>query len=1080
MRKNNSKRLFILLLIISIFAGVLTGGGISYKTQAKNRVETARPSVNGRLHVKRNKLVDEEGNVVQLRGVSTHGLTWYPDFINERLFKQLSEEWDCSFIRLAMYSETYCEEPVEEDGKNESLRLMEKGIEAAIAADMYVLVDWHILNDYDPNINSKQAREFFDYISKKYADYPNLLFEICNEPNGATSWNDITMYANETIPVIRKNIPDSVIMVGTPNYDRVLTVAMQRPLDFDNVMYSFHFYAASHREDLKNELEVAVQSGLPVFITECGLTEESGDGTINFDSAREWFGYLAEKKIGYAVWSLSDKDESSAFFMPNTNPDKEITWNELTETGKWVKSLIQGVEPTMIPAHVHYIEKTRLAKVRSFIRKSLGAIGMQVVTTYELYAALSLLVVLIILILRQTYIASFKNKNHTYYDVLNVKEQKAYAKKSGVSYALAKTVLVASSYFTTVYLSWRIVFSIPRDSGIIPVIANIVLLVVEVFGFIESLVLYENLLGMKNHPLPHIEDDEFPEVDIFIATYNEPEELLRKTINGCNHLSYPDKSKVHVWVCDDNRRASMRALAEQMGVGYFDRPDNKGAKAGNLNHALANTSAPYIVTLDADMIVKSDFLLKTIPYFVDTEKRGENVDEKDRIHLGLLQTPQCFYDPDVFQHALYSERRAPDEQDFCYRTIGVAKTSTNSVIYGGSNTVLSRKALEDVGGFYTESITEDFATGLLIESAGYVSLALSEPLASGQTPHTYKEHIQQRTRWGRGVIVTARKLGIWRRKNLSLRQKISYWSSVAYWYSPIKHLVYLMSPLLFAAFAVPVLRCTWVELFIYWLPMFIFQDLALRLISGNLISLKWSGIYETSVMPHLLIPIIKESLGITLKTFKVTDKSGKGGKRKTDTRSMIPFIILIVLSVIGIIRVICIMDAMRMIALFMLLFWIIRNLYYLIMALFLIDGRDSDSEVVDVIDAEPVVVQIAHGEGKGKLYEGVTTKLTEHNFGVYLDGGERLNNGTPVKVTIDTGEYKAKLEGAVTNVHESKKGGVYTHTIEILDFGTDELEYLEILYDRIPSLPQSLTRDFGIMNHLWQNIAHRVARTRKY
>ena len=128
-----------------------------------------------------------------------------------------------------------------------------------------------------------------------------------------------------------------------------------------------------------------------------------------------------------------------------------------------------------------------------------------------------------------------------------------------------------------------------------------------------------------------------------------PAELLEKTVNGCKHLRYPDQNKVHIWVCDDNRRPEMRALA----VGYFDRPDHEGAKAGNLNHALARTSAPYVVTLDADMIPKSDFLMKTIPYFVDVELRMEGEEEQRKKHLGFLQTPQAFYTPDIFQHALY-------------------------------------------------------------------------------------------------------------------------------------------------------------------------------------------------------------------------------------------------------------------------------------------------------------------------------------------------------------------------------------------------------------------------------------------
>ena len=182
---------------------------------------------------------------------------------------------------------------------------------------------------------------------------------------------------------------------------------------------------------------------------------------------------------------------------------------------------------------------------------------------------------------------------------------------------------------------------------------------------------------------------------------------------------------------------------------------------------------------------------------MDVELREERKPEAERLHLGLLQTPQSFFTPDVFQYGLYSEKQAPNEQDFFFRTIEPAKTSTNSVIYGCSNTVLSRRALESVGGFFPGSITEDFATGLfasglLIESeGGYVRLALPEPLASGQTPQTFAEHIKQRNRWGRGVIATAKKLKIWRRNNPTIGQKISYWSSVFYWYSPIKSLVYM-------------------------------------------------------------------------------------------------------------------------------------------------------------------------------------------------------------------------------------------------------------------------------------------------
>ena len=1079
MQSRRSFRRHSVLLMILLAAVITAAAVLPCAVQASQNAdaagnalaETARPSVNGKLHVEGTQLVDESGTAVQLRGVSTHGLTWYPDFINASLFRQISEDWNCNFIRLAMYSSLYCG-----GQKEENFRLMKQGIDLAVASDMYVLVDWHILDDNDPNINLNEAIAFFDRIAAEYADVPNLVFEICNEPNGDdTDWNDVYVYSMQVIPVIRAHIPDAVIVVGTPSYDRNLGSSVIRPLPFDNVMYVLHFYAASHHEDLRSELTSAVDAGLPVFISECGICEASGDGTIDFESAAEWFQYLYDHKIGYAVWSLSDKNETSAFFRPGFDPYGQIRDKDLTASGRWVRELIRGTEPRKIPAEQAVVEKSLLSDLSSWVSSSLGGRGYAAVRNWWRMALCAAAAVAAFLLAVLLYHQHAGRKIRTYDDLQRVTQGHAAAAITGRRRLLIRMILVVSSILTLVYLSWRVMYSVPTEYGYLAVAANVILLAVELLGFAETLVLYRNLMGLRKHTLPEIPDEAYPDVDIFIATYNEPTELLRRTVNGCVHMKYPDPAKVHIWICDDNRRPAMRQLAEEMGVGYFDRPDNKGAKAGNLNNALARTSAPYIVTFDADMIPRSDFLLKTIPYFVDVELRVRELPEKDRVHLGLLQTPQCFYDPDVFQHALYSEKRVPNEQDFFYRTIEPAKTATNSVIYGGSNTVLARKALEDIGGFYTESITEDFATGLLIESHGYISLALPEPLASGQTPHTFREHIKQRTRWGRGVIVTAKKLKIWSRPGLTLGQRINYWSSVVYWYSPVKNLIYILSPLLFAVFALPVFKCSWLELAVFWLPMFIMQDISLIASSSRTISQKWSGIYETSVMPHLLIPILKESVGISLTAFKVTDKSAPGARRKTDLRAMAPFLVLALLSVAGIVRILLIFNRMQAVGLLILLFWIIRNLYFLILAMFLVDGRDSDTEAVRVVDAVPVAVTTEDGV----LYEGVTTRMTEHNVTVFLDEGDSLGVGAAVRITIDNGDHRADLSGVVTGVLEARRSLARTQTIEIMDFGQDRYKYWELLYDRIPTLPQTLHRDFGIISHLWQNIAHRVARTRR-
>ena len=1053
---------FCRVLAAAVLAAVLML--VPLPVLAADGAETARPSVTGRLRVADGRLSDAAGNAVQLRGISTHGLTWFPDYINGSLFGQIADDWNCNLIRLAMYSEFYCGEE-----KEESLALMKQGIDLAVRADMYVLVDWHILNDADPNENADAAAAFFEEISAEYRDCPNLIFEICNEPNGATGWGDVLAYCDRVIPAIRANMPDAVVVVGTPDYDRNLGDCLLRPLPYGNVMYVLHFYAASHHETLFEELGAAVDAGLPVFISECGLSEASGDGDLDFAWAAKWFSYLNEKQISYAVWSLSDKEEASAFFRRGFDPLGEIRDGDLTPAGAWVRALIRGGDPNGITAPAARLKQNKTEKLKAWFLNSVGETGVEAVRNWGYFALVSGALVLAVCLIGLLYGRERRKKRRTYDDIVGRSGEKPKAFT-----VFSRAVLIAGAFITLVYLGWRVYYSIPFGYGPVAVAANLLLLFVEALGFAESVVMFSHLVRMREHPLPAIPEDAWPDVDVFIATYNEPVELLRRTVNGCVHMKYPDKSKVHIYICDDNRRPEMRALAKELGVGYFDRPDNSGAKAGNLNHALGLTSSPYIVTFDADMIPQSGFLLKTIPYFVDVELREKDRPENERLRLGLLQTPQSFYDPDVFQHALYSEKRAPNEQDFFYRTIEPAKTSTNSVIYGGSNTVLSRKALEDIGGFYTGSITEDFATGLLIESAGYVSLALPKPLASGQTPHTFKEHIKQRTRWARGVLVTARKLKIWRRKALTLSQKCSYWSSVVYWYAPVKNLIYMLSPLLYALFAVPVFRCTWPELLVFWLPMFALQDLGLRLNSKNAISTKWSGIYETSVTPHLLIPTIKEFFGVSTLKFKVTDKSKQSPKRQRDVRSMIPFLILTGLSVAGIVRIVCVFSADQAVGLLILLFWIIRNLYFLIMSLFLIDGRDGDGEAVKVVDAEFVTLKTGPD-----VYEGVTTLMTEHSFSVYLDDNPALGVGSQVQATVFNDEISVAVEGVVVGVKESRSGAARIHTVEILDFGGKESEYWQLLYDRVPTLPQSLRRDFGVLTHLWQNIAHRVARTGK-
>ena len=301
--------------------------------------------------------------------------------------------------------------------------------------------------------------------------------------------------------------------------------------------------------------------------------------------------------------------------------------------------------------------------------------------------------------------------------------------------------------FSSIYLIWRIFFTIPWQSGFWQAAAGILLAAAEtatMLGMFE-LMISRMRSGKSELVMPNPKPWEYPEVDVLIATHNEPAELLYKTINACMFLEYPDQNKVHVYVCDDGNRPWLHRLAESLGAGYLGMTENPHAKSGNYNHALEKTSSPLIATFDADMIPRRTFLMRTVPYFLIPD-----------CPVGLIQTPQSFYNQDLFQFNLYSENDIPNEQDFFSREINVMRNASNSSAYTGSNTVILRKAMEEIGGFPYDTITEDFETSLRLQKAGYITYATEEVLASGLSTTTVSSMISQRIRWARGVIQSIR------------------------------------------------------------------------------------------------------------------------------------------------------------------------------------------------------------------------------------------------------------------------------------------------------------------------------------
>ena len=296
----------------------------------------------GALHVENGKLTDADGNTVQLYGMSTHGIAWFPQYINYDSFRTLRDDWNTNCIRLAMYTAEYggyCA-----GGDKEQLKqLVKDGVSYATELGMYVIVDWHILSDCDPNQNKDEAIAFFREMAEVFADNDNVLYEICNEPNGGTSWDSIKSYAEEVIPVIRAQKPDAVILVGTPTWSQEIDKAAASPLDDSNVMYTLHFYAGTHKDDLRNRLETYVQNGLPVFVSEFGMCDASGNGANDFDSTTKWLDLLNKYQISFCCWNLANKDESSSVFKASSTALSDWTDDDFNESGRWIRDYFRGM-----------------------------------------------------------------------------------------------------------------------------------------------------------------------------------------------------------------------------------------------------------------------------------------------------------------------------------------------------------------------------------------------------------------------------------------------------------------------------------------------------------------------------------------------------------------------------------------------------------------------------------------------------------------------------------------------------------------------------------------------------------------
>jgi cellulose synthase (UDP-forming) len=378
-----------------------------------------------------------------------------------------------------------------------------------------------------------------------------------------------------------------------------------------------------------------------------------------------------------------------------------------------------------------------------------------------------------------------------------------------------------------------------------------------------------------------------PSVDIFIPTYNEPVFILRRTIIGCQALDYTNKK---VYLLDDTQRPEMKALAKELGCIYLIRPDNSYAKAGNLNHAISHSYGELIVVFDADFIPTKNFLTRTVGFFQDEK-------------VALVQTPQSFYNSDPIARNLGLENIITPEEEVFYRQIQPIRDGVGSVVCAGTSFVVRRSALEETGGFVTESLSEDYFTGIRLSAKGYQLIYLDEKLSAGLAAENISAHATQRLRWAQGTLqaffIQSNPLTI---RGLRPIQRLAHLEGLLHWFTSISRVGFLIMPLAYSFLNVIPIRATETEILYYLLPYWaanltIFSWLNLRSRSALL-----SEIYSLVLVFPLAITVIQVMLNPFDKGFKVTPKGTASNKFYFNWNLALPLIILFIATAISLWR----------------------------------------------------------------------------------------------------------------------------------------------------------------------------------
>ena len=531
-------------------------------------------------------------------------------------------------------------------------------------------------------------------------------------------------------------------------------------------------------------------------------------------------------------------------------------------------------------------------------------------------------------------------------------------KKQSVRIALFLLSVIAS----TRYIFWRGTHTLNLH-GFFDGLVGLLLFGAEIYVVVLLGLNFFQVLYLDRSPSQAKSDPDFtPTVDIFIPTYNESVEILRRTACGAQGINYIHK-KVHL--LDDGRRPAMRRLAAELGLNYIVRPDNKHAKAGNINHALTKTHGEFVLIFDADHIPVGTFLDRTIHFFKDPK-------------VALVQTPHRFVNPAPTERNLYMDGKLPQEQELFYQLVQIGNHRWNAAFFCGSAAILRRSALEAVGGIATQTVTEDCHTSLKLHSLGLKSVYVSTPLSVGLSPDDFDAHVIQRCRWARGMVQIFRLDNPLFRRGLTWPQRICYLSSMVHFFFGLPRLIFIVAPLAYIIFRLHPFVAEPIDVMIMLVPHLVLSTIATNYQYGNIRHSFWSEIYETVLAPYVACVAVIALINPKAGKFEVTPKGGSVTKPTYNFRNAWPLLLALVATTLGLaicpLRWFQMPDAMERQVVMINTFWLSCNFILVLTAALVALERPFTRRAHRVLKKLPITIT---PKGQKEKDKGVTLDINE-------------------------------------------------------------------------------------------------------